>query len=131
MTRFHEKENKDLTLLSERSDDPEKKIMVFFPKNPPEAKTGKVPVQIVESIIQTMRREGVNRSIIAIERPLLNHSQTRLDSEMEKEKLADPNSEWRVEIFLVNELKVRCGGHGGRAERGAHALSVLALTRDM
>ena len=123
MNKFHEKEIKDLTLLSERSDDPEKKIMVFFPTNGAEAKSRKIPVQTVESIIETMRRESVNRAIIVVEKPLMSHAQTRLDSEKEKEMLADPNSEWRVETFLSGEMKVRCGGHGGRAgPRSARAL---------
>jgi hypothetical protein len=44
LQRWNGKFNKDLTILASQRDDDEQKIGVFFPQNPPEAKTRKLSV---------------------------------------------------------------------------------------
>lgn len=44
LQRWNSKFNKDLTILASQRDDDEQKIGVFFPQNPPEAKTRKLSV---------------------------------------------------------------------------------------
>ena len=46
LQRWNNKTNKDLTILACRIDDDNKKIGVFFPANPPDAKTRKLSVDI-------------------------------------------------------------------------------------
>mmetsp|Transcript_22219 Transcript_22219/g.51272 ORF Transcript_22219/g.51272 Transcript_22219/m.51272 type:complete len:240 (+) Transcript_22219:64-783(+) len=109
--RYKGKESKDLTLMAERGDDAEKKIMAFFPINPPDAKTRKIPVGTVREIIAFMKREKVSRAIVVVEKPLLGHAQMQIDQETERQKLSDDKSDWRVEVFLAGELKVNITRH--------------------
>jgi DNA-directed RNA polymerase I, II, and III subunit RPABC1 len=109
LERWNEKFCKDLTILASKDGDDDDKIGVFFPQNPPEAKTRKLSVDTVKQVIKLMNEQGVRRGVLVVEKPLMGHAQQAIDLETESHKLL--NEEWRIEIFLASEMKVNITLH--------------------
>eukprot|EP00960_Hanusia_phi_P020210 597199-Hanusia_phi.AAC.1 len=70
--------------------------MVFFPSNPPEAKSRKLSVEAVREVIKVMKEQSVLRGVLVVESKLMNHAQLTIDTEAEQHRLAN-DREWRIE----------------------------------
>jgi len=108
--RFNGKTHKDSTILAEKVDDFEQKMLVFFPSPPPEAKTPRVGAEAVKQIHEIMNQQSSRRSIVVVEKPLMGHGNLLLATETEAQHMKG-NKDWKVEVFLQGELVVNITRH--------------------
>lgn len=85
--RFNGKTHKDSTILAEKVDDFEQKILVFFPAPAVDAKTPRVGAEAVKQIHEIMNQQSSRRSIIVVEKPLMGHGNLLLQTETEAQHL--------------------------------------------